>query len=119
MPLLKWDVECEKYAKKYAEERSGDCALVHSSGNFGENLFWGTGPDWKPKDAIKAWYDEKPYYDYKTNECIDNQQCLHYTQLMWRTTEKVGCWKGVCKKTDTFIGCNYDPHGNIQGARPF
>ncbi|XXG90286.1 hypothetical protein AAC387_Pa12g2093 [Persea americana] len=119
LPLLKWDIKCENYAKWYSEQRSSDCAMVHSTGDFGECLFWGSGDQWKGSQAVEAWAAEKPYYDYKNNKCIDNQQCLHYTQLVWKNTEGVGCYKGICKGGDTYITCEYYPHGNILGSRPF
>ncbi|EEC74141.1 hypothetical protein OsI_09212 [Oryza sativa Indica Group] len=43
LPALVWDERVAGYARWYAESRRGDCALVHSSGPYGENLFWGSG----------------------------------------------------------------------------
>lgn len=40
---LKWDRRLAAYARRYAAARSGDCALVHSHGSFGENLFRANG----------------------------------------------------------------------------
>ncbi|GJN24430.1 hypothetical protein PR202_gb12168 [Eleusine coracana subsp. coracana] len=45
---LTWDDTVAAYAQSYAEQRRGDCALVHSQGGpYGENIFWGSaGGDW-------------------------------------------------------------------------
>lgn len=51
LPPLQWSYESENFAKPCANQRRGDCALVHSPGDFGENLFWGKGKRWKIADA--------------------------------------------------------------------
>ncbi|EXB75139.1 hypothetical protein L484_025914 [Morus notabilis] len=119
LPPLRWSRRLANYASWWANNRRGDCSLVHSRSDYGENLFWGSGKDWKPGDAVAAWAEERRYYDYYTNSCYQNQDCLHYTQMVWRSTMKIGCAKVTCYNGDTFITCNYDPHGNVIGQRPF
>ncbi|XVF48189.1 hypothetical protein PTKIN_Ptkin03bG0170500 [Pterospermum kingtungense] len=119
LPPLKWSKKLANYASWWAHKRQGDCALIHSNGKYGENLFWGSGKDWKPGDAVAAWGAEKSNYNYKTNTCKKNKDCLHYTQIVWRNSLKVGCAKVVCRSGDTMIACNYDPHGNVIGQKPF
>ena len=31
--------------------------------------------------AVKAWYNEKPYYNYDSVSCDANKVCGHYTQV--------------------------------------
>ncbi|KAL5782896.1 hypothetical protein ACOSP7_007925 [Xanthoceras sorbifolium] len=119
LPQLKWSKKLARFASWWANQRRGDCALVHSSSDYGENLFWGSGRDWKPSDAVEAWAEERSYYDYKSNRCVNNRDCLHYTQMVWRQSLKVGCAQVVCENGDTIIACNYDPHGNVIGQKPF
>ncbi|KAJ8526612.1 hypothetical protein K7X08_029089 [Anisodus acutangulus] len=119
LPPLKWSNKLANYASWWGHQRQVSCELVHSRGDYGENLFWGSGKDWKPRDAVKAWAKEGPYYDYKSNSCKKNEQCLHYTQIIWKQSTRVGCAKVVCKTGDTLISCNYDPHGNVVGEKPF
>ncbi|OVA12432.1 Allergen V5/Tpx-1-related [Macleaya cordata] len=116
---LKWSSTLANYAKWYAKQRRGDCKLIHSNSNYGENIFWGEGKRWMPADAISEWVAEKSYYNYKSNRCMPNQECLHYTQLVWKSTLSVGCAKIICTTGDTFITCNYDPHGNVVGQKPY
>lgn len=119
LPPLKWSQKLSNFSYSWAIQRQGDCALIHSDTNYGENLFWGSGKDWKPGDAVAAWAAEKSYYNYYTNSCSSNQDCLHYTQMVWRQSLKVGCARVICRSGDTFISCNYDPHGNVIGQKPY
>ncbi|KAK9268676.1 hypothetical protein L1049_000435 [Liquidambar formosana] len=88
LPLLQWSTKLANFAKWYANKRRGDCALIHSVSNYGENIFWGMRSRWKPSDAVAAWAAQEAYYDYKDNTCMPNKECLHYTQLVWRSTVK-------------------------------
>ena len=65
LPPLKWSKKLANFASWWAHKRQGDCALIHSNSNYGENLFWGSGKDWKPGDAVAAWAAEKSNYNYK------------------------------------------------------
>ncbi|XP_010062791.1 pathogenesis-related protein PRB1-3 [Eucalyptus grandis] len=119
LPPLSWSTSLTNYARWYASQRRGDCALIHSTSNYGENIFWGQGKHWMPKDAVAAWAAEEAYFDYNSNTCMAGKDCTHYTQLVWRTTQKVGCAQIVCNSGDTFITCEYSPHGNVIGERPY
>ncbi|XP_056698051.1 pathogenesis-related protein PRB1-3 [Spinacia oleracea] len=117
---FEWSEELANYARWWAHVRQGDCAMIHSHSDHGENLFWGsTGKEWTGQDAVDFWAGEKKYYDYKTNTCASGQECAHYTQIAWKQSKKLGCAKLTCTNGYTFITCNYDPHGNIMGQRPF
>ncbi|GMY38828.1 pathogenesis-related protein 1-like [Fagus crenata] len=117
VPPLTWDNKVAAYAQNYANQRIGDCKLVHSGGPYGENIAWGSG-DLKATDAVNMWVGEKPHYDYNSNSCVGGA-CLHYTQVVWRKSVRLGCAKVRCKSGGTFIGCNYDPPGNYIGERPY
>ncbi|MCL7023430.1 hypothetical protein MKW94_005005 [Papaver nudicaule] len=121
VPPLVWEPVLAKYARVYANERRGDCALVHSPGQgFGENLFWGQGHTyWNATIAVGEWVAEKQWYDYKTNTCLPDKVCTHYTQIVWRSTIRVGCAQIKCDSGDTFIACEYYPPGNYIGSWPY
>ena len=61
----------------------------------GENLAYRYGTSYRPdlksavEDAVKSWADEVKDYDYENNKC--SKVCGHYTQIVWATTEAVGC----------------------------
>ena len=75
-----------------------------------------------PEEVVGAWASEDAFYDYDANACAADQQCGHYTQIVWRETERVGCGASTCT-IDGFDGlfwvCNYDPPGNFVGERPY
>ncbi|KAI3872645.1 hypothetical protein MKX03_014989 [Papaver bracteatum] len=117
---LKWSEELANVAASYAEQRRSDCALIHSDGPLGENLFWGGGYGWTPAQAVKAWVDEGQYYDHSTNSCAPGQECGHYTQIVSARTTSVGCAMLQCDgDLGEFIICNYAPAGNYVGEKPY
>ncbi|KAK7265296.1 hypothetical protein RJT34_32914 [Clitoria ternatea] len=118
-PLV-WDQKLAHYAQWYANQRRNDCALEHSNGPYGENIFWGSGTGWKPAQAVSAWVEERQWYNYGKNSCAEGQMCGHYTQVVWSNTRRVGCASVVCSGGQgTFMTCNYDPPGNYYGERPY
>ncbi|XP_078180202.1 pathogenesis-related protein 1-like [Carex rostrata] len=115
-----WDQTVQAYAQSYANKRKGDCQLVHSGGPYGENIFWGNGKDYSGIDAVNLWVSEKQYYTYSSNSCASGKVCGHYTQVVWRSSTKIGCAKVVCdNNAGIFIICNYSPPGNVNGQRPY
>ena len=120
MKPLVWDEKVTKYAKWYANQRQFDCDLRHSNGPYGENIFWGSGDEWTPEQAVMEWVLEKKWYSYGSNSCAVGEQCGHYTQVVWSTTERVGCARVVCYGgKGVFMTCNYDPPGNYVGLKPY
>ncbi|KAL2628651.1 hypothetical protein R1flu_013337 [Riccia fluitans] len=119
IPNLRWDTTLADYARKWANTRaSAGCNLVHSGGQYGENIYWSS---WQsvPGDAVASWVSEKAYYDYNSNTCAANKICGHYTQVVWRNTVRVGCGSARCSNGGKFVVCSYDPPGNWNGEWPY
>ncbi|GLJ27206.1 hypothetical protein SUGI_0533420 [Cryptomeria japonica] len=116
---LAWDHKVESYARWWADQRREDCELMHSGGPYGENIFWGSGSDWTPLDAVQDWLEEKEYYNYESNSCENGEMCGHYTHIVWNETQVLGCARVVCYSGDVFMTCNYHPPGNYIGQRPY
>jgi len=119
VPPLEWSDELAKVALKWAKQlKKEGCAFKHSyNPDYGENLFMGTTGLYGAKDVVDAWGNEVKDYNYEKNTC--SGVCGHYTQVVWKTTERVGCAKVVdCKGNDIWI-CNYDPPGNWRGQKPY
>ncbi|CAM0150198.1 unnamed protein product [Urochloa decumbens] len=116
-----WDDTVAAYAASYAAQRRGDCALQHSGGPYGENIFWGSaGADWSAADAVNSWVSEKQWYDHDSNSCAAGETCGHYTQVVWRDSTAIGCARVVCDNGGgVFITCNYNPPGNVVGQSPY
>ncbi|XP_037494552.1 pathogenesis-related protein PRB1-3-like [Jatropha curcas] len=119
LPPLKWSNKIAKFASTWPRKRGKDCAFIHSNSHYGENLFWGSRKDRKPGDTVAAWAAEKCYYNHMTNTCTENKDCLHYTQMVWKQSLELGCARVICASGDTFFTCNYHPHGNVIGEKPF
>lgn len=117
-PLV-WDPAIAAYAQWYANQRRGDCRLIHSRSNYGENLFWGSGKEWSAREAVESWVNERRDYNYATNTCNPGRVCGHYTQVVWKNSVRLGCARVRCNSGAIFITCNYSPRGNFIGQRPY
>ncbi|KAG2410043.1 Pathogenesis-related protein [Vigna angularis] len=115
-PLV-WNETLVAYGQKYVDSKKKNCDFEHSMGPYGENLAQGSG-DLSGVDSVKMWVAEKAYYDEKNNECV-KEECLHYTQVVWNTTESVGCARTKCDNNWTYVICNYYPPGNYVEMRPY
>ena len=95
--------------------------------DLGENwyLAWweGTPPDLSAKAVVESWAEEEKWYHYDDSICAPRKECLHYTQLVWSNTERLGAGRAVRTTDDgrTYViwVCNYAPAGNIKGQRPY
>lgn len=121
-------------AQAWAEhlKQTNHCQMRHSEpdGKYGENLFWGSAVSWtdgrkelqkvSSKQVVENWGSEKTDYDYANNQCTEGKLCGHYTQIVWRTTTKVGCGVAVCEDTlEQVWACQYQPAGNWVGKKPY
>lgn len=122
---LVWNNSLAAYALSWAQHQrdTANCALRHSNGPYGENIFWGyrSSAPFGPADAVNAWVSEKQYYNYPSNTCAAGQVCGHYTQVVWAKTTKVGCASVTCNDQyhSVFIICSYNPPGNYVGQTPY
>lgn len=117
---LEWSEEMADLAADWAQKlKHKNCGFEHRpNSKFGENLFKGTTGYYGADDVIDAWASEKADYNYNRNKCKVGKMCGHYTQIVWKTTEKVGCAKIECDGYDLWV-CNYDPPGNWVGEKPY
>ena len=123
---LEWSTELAAYAQLWANKLAeGGCKLEHRPGNgkwaqlYGENIFFGTAKGLTALDASKAWYGEIKDFTYgKLN--LDNWvKVAHYTQMVWRSTSKIGIATATCPSGATIIVANYSPMGNYMGEKPY
>ncbi|KAL6517535.1 hypothetical protein OROMI_033236 [Orobanche minor] len=114
-----WNTNLANYAKNYANQRIGDCALTHSNGPYGENLAKGSSINFSGVSAVNMWVAEKLHYNYTSNSCIGGNQCLHYTQVVWGDSIRIGCARVKCNNGWYYVVCSYDPPGNWEGEWPY
>ncbi|MGW1667464.1 pathogenesis-related family 1 protein [Streptomyces sp. NPDC002324] len=119
VPPLVWDESLATHARRWARVRVADCELIHSNSRYGENLAKGSSPRYSLADAARLWLDEKDDYDRPSNACVNDRECLHYTQVVWRTSTRVGAARAGCRNGWTYVVANFDPPGNWLGRRPY
>jgi uncharacterized protein YkwD len=107
-PPLIWDKDLAAYAKKYAQK----CQFKHSQSPYGENLAAGFS---SVAEAISAWHAEEKNYSYQNPQFIHGTG--HFTQLVWKSTKRLGCCHIYCGGKNNTPGnllvCEYSPAGNI------
>ena len=57
--------------------------------------------------------------DMACTDAMNASGCGHYTQVIWRNTQRVGCGVAVCPNGAEIWTCNYDPPGNYLGQNPY
>jgi pathogenesis-related protein 1 len=119
VPPLVWDESIAAHARSWARVRVADCELIHSNSRYGENLAKGSDPRYSLSDAARLWLDEKSNYDLPSHACVNGRECLHYTQLVWRTSTRVGAARARCGNGWTYVVAHFDPPGNWLGRRPY
>ncbi|KAJ6093517.1 hypothetical protein N7486_008806 [Penicillium sp. IBT 16267x] len=128
-----WNETLVKYARSWAET----CIWKHSDGPYGENLAFGYP---NASAAVEAWGDEGKLYNFKKPTGF-TEATGHFTQLVWKSTEEVGCAAVNCGYTEDlskvrrdggglvprtvadgssraqgwYVVCEYMPPGNVVG----
>ncbi|XP_056694917.1 pathogenesis-related protein 1-like [Spinacia oleracea] len=112
-PPLVWNTTLADFASSYAKKRVVDCKLQHSkSPIYGESI--ATSPkDLSPAEAVDLWANKIMNYYYGSDTC--QQMCAHYTRIVWKIAQSIGCAREKCQNGGTFITCNYYPPGNVVG----
>jgi pathogenesis-related protein 1 len=131
VPALRWSSALARDAQAWAEVLSKkSCKMRHAKQRqYGENIFWASAQRWSDgrrevqnisgEAVVNNWGSEVRDYNYKKNKCHRGRQCGHYTQVVSRRTQKVGCGMAVCPDKGQVWVCRYDPPGNIAGHRPY
>ena len=113
-PTLEWDDTLANYAANYAAK----CVFRYSSSPYGENLAAGYPT---VNAAINAWYAEQKNYSYLWSGF--SYKTGHFTQVVWKSTKKLGCAFVFCNgKNGTpghYLVCEYSPHGNVTNVGYF
>ena len=125
LPPLEWDNALAATAAAWiatcTDTKNPIGLLDHNAGRsnghpfyVGENIY-ASGGTATPADAVPTWAAEQADFTYPTG-CTG--VCGHYTQIVWRSTLKVGCAVGTCNglRFPSTIVCNYGPGGNSGGA---
>jgi hypothetical protein len=126
VPALDWDAALAADARVWADELAATGRFEHSADEpgkpiEGENLWAGTPSAFSPEAMVGLWVTEKT--DYRpglfpnNSRSGDVENVGHYTQVIWRTSRRVGC-ASAAGQNEEFLVCRYSVAGNITGQRP-
>ena len=126
VPALGWDPALAANARVWADELAATGRFEHSPDEpgkplQGENLWAGTPRAFSPEAMVGLWTAEKA--DYRpglfpnNSRSGDVERVGHYTQLIWRSSRRVGCAAAVGRREE-FLVCRYSDAGNVMGQRP-
>jgi len=130
LPPVTWDATLAAFAQAYAST----CPTGHNPNRTvegetaGENMYFTSQRNLSPPaEVVQAWASEQANYAYPANTCggvpytsatfgcSTCPVCGHYTQIVWRTTIKVGCGvaSGCSGNFPQVWVCDYLPAGNM------
>lgn len=118
-PPLIMDAKVTEFAQKRADfiAASDGVEFRHPPDlPYGENLAYHSRESTSCADLIKMWYDEVDLYDYQSGKF--SAATGHFTQLVWKSTKRVGCAKAISRGSSgagVYLVCNYDEPGNFLG----
>jgi pathogenesis-related protein 1 len=118
VPPVEWSNEVATTAQAWANhlKDTKDCGLEHAAGTgYGENLAAGSNVD--ADRAVEMWASEIKDYNYSPKYVFETNTG-HYTQIVWRSTERIGCASAACGGLNVVV-CRYDPPGNYIGQQVY
>jgi uncharacterized protein YkwD len=124
---LAWDPALAAEAAAWGERLAAAGEFEHSDDldgddPQGENLWAGTSGAYAPEEMVDGWIEEKKHFRpgrFPDNSLTgDFADVGHYTQLMWRETDRVGCALAAGAEEEVLV-CRYRTAGNVVGERPF
>ena len=124
MPPLAWDPALATAAAGYGPSLAARGRLAHSDPatrpGQGENLWMGTKGAYSLEEMVVDWAAEKKLLKPGTFPDVSRSghwsDVAHYTQIIWRGSERVGCALYPAGGWDYLI-CRYSPSGNVVGQK--
>lgn len=127
VPPLAWNSELAASAATWARQLAKTGDFRHSPNSpgaapEGENLWAGTPGHFGPEAMVALWIKEKRHFEpgvFPNNSRSGRvEDVSHYTQLMWRRSDEVGC--ALARgRSEEFLVCRYKSAGNVMGQVPY
>jgi uncharacterized protein YkwD len=125
-PDLTWDATLAAHAATWAAHLQQLGTLQHSDNasrpNEGENLWMGRSGGYSATEMAQSWASEKKNFRYGTFPNVSKTgnwgDVGHYTQMVWKSTTKIGCAIAKGPKWDVLV-CRYSPPGNFLNQKPY
>ena len=123
VPLM-WDARLASAADAYAAELARTDQWGHSPPDHrigqGENLWTGSRAAFSLASMVRAWTAEKSFFRSGVFPDVSRSGSWHdvghYTQIVWPTTNRVGCGLRSSRNWD-YLVCRYAYPGNVRGGR--
>ena len=120
VPRLEWSAKLAEQAQAWADTLARSNRFEHAKdrAGAGENLWMGPAQRYSAEQMIGGFVEEVRYF--RTGQFPDVSSTGswhdvgHYTQLIWRGTQQVGCAVGQGPANDILV-CRYFPAGNMLG----
>ncbi|WP_439533492.1 CAP domain-containing protein [Polymorphobacter sp.] len=122
VPPLVWDEALVADARLWATALARQRLFEHDQTNRpepqGENLFMGTAGAYSVEEMIGEWVSERALLRGPGDWLASFPAVGHYTQMVWRTTSRVGCAM-MRNGEDDYLVCRYRKAGNVMGEPVF
>jgi hypothetical protein len=120
-PLV-WDNALGTAAAAYAQQMAMTGRFAHSDRSLrrgtGENLWMGTHGAFSVEAMVGGWASERRFFQPgifpNVSRTGDWELVGHYTQMIWPTTQRIGCALASTPRVD-YLVCRYAGAGNIDG----
>ncbi len=133
-PDLLIDRALNAKAQAWAEQIASSGELAHSNqdqrSGSGENIYVSyttensIAPDTLANSTMQNWY-EKEVSQYNYDSPGFSKSTGHFTQVVWKSSTKLGCGNATGTKTlgnqtynAFYVVCNYAPAGNVRSQFP-
>jgi uncharacterized protein YkwD len=120
VPPLVWSDSLAASAQAWAEHLATIPEMVHSGP--GENIAGFFVDPTEPTGGTSLWVNEKTLYQGGVLTQENWYPTGHYTQMVWRNTQEVGCGAappGTGGPAWSTLVCQYNPPGNYIGQAPY
>ncbi|XP_028439465.1 peptidase inhibitor R3HDML [Perca flavescens] len=126
MEFMLWDDGLAESADSWASRCVWDHGPTRVMRYMGQNLSVTSGRYQSITDLVQSWYEERHHFSFP-NRC-SRSVCSHYTQMVWASTNRVGCAVRKCSnmyvfgstwREATLLVCNYSIKGNWVGEAPY
>ena len=120
VPRLAWSAKLAAQAQHWADTLARSNRFEHAQdrSGAGENLWMGSAGSYSAEQMIGGFVEEVRYFRGGRFPNVSStgswSDVGHYTQLIWRGTEQVGCAVGQGRANDILV-CRYWPAGNVIG----
>ena len=122
VPRLAWSAKLAEQAQAWADTLARSNRFEHAQdrSGAGENLWMGSARRYSAEQMIDGFVEEVRYFRGGQFPDVSStgswHDVGHYTQLIWRGTQPVGCAVGQGRANDILV-CRYWPAGNVMGDK--